>query len=134
MSTTPQPASAGDGRVSFLSASTLLAPATIFVATGLIVPLAILFRYSLNQFDPRRMMIDAFSIENYVKFFTDPFYTNILGTTLRVSAICTVICLLMGLPLAYVLARTQSRYKNILIDPATASQHSASLHAAPRTG
>lgn len=115
MSTTPQPASAGDGRVSFLSASTLLAPATIFVATGLIVPLAILFRYSLNQFDPRRMMIDAFSIENYVKFFTDPFYTNILGTTLRVSAICTVICLLMGLPLAYVLARTQSRYKNILI-------------------
>lgn len=115
MSSKQQPGATTDGRTSFLSASTLLAPATIFVLVGLLVPLAILFRYSLNRFEPRRMMVDAFSIENYVKFFTDPFYTNILGTTLRVSAICTVICLLMGLPLAYVLARTQSRYKNILI-------------------
>lgn len=108
-------APSADGRIGFLSASTLIAPATIFVAVGLLIPLAILFRYSLNRFEPRRMMVDAFSIENYVKFFTDPFYTNIFFTTLRVSAICTVICLIMGLPLAYVLARTQSRYKNILI-------------------
>ncbi len=116
MSSTRKPGAApADGQISFLSASTLLAPATIFVLIGLLMPLAILFRYSLNKFEPRRMMIDAFSLENYVKFFTDPFYTNILGTTLRVAAICTVICLLMGLPLAYVLARTQSRYKNILI-------------------
>lgn len=115
MSSTQQPSGTTDGRTSFLSASTLLAPATIFVLVGLLVPLAILFRYSLNRFEPRRMMVDAFSFENYVKFFTDPFYTNILGTTLRVSAICTIACLLMGLPLAYVLARTQSRYKNILI-------------------
>lgn len=116
MSSTRQPAgAAADGRIGFLSASTLLAPATIFVAVGLLVPLAILFRYSLNRFEPRRMMVDAFSIENYVKFFTDPFYTNIFGTTLRVAAICTIACLIMGLPLAYVLARTQSRHKNILI-------------------
>ncbi len=113
--TTLKGAQSADGRISFLSASTLIAPATIFVAVGLLIPLAILFRYSLNRFEPRRMMVDAFSIENYVKFFTDPFYTNILMTTLRVSAICTVICLIMGLPLAYVLARTQSRFKNILI-------------------
>lgn len=116
MSSTRQPAgAAADGRIGFLSASTLLAPATIFVAVGLLVPLAILFRYSLNRFEPRRMMVDAFSIENYVKFFTDPFYTNIFGTTLRVAAICTIACLIMGLPLAYVLAHTQSRHKNILI-------------------
>ena len=36
------------------------------------MPLAILFRYSLNQFDPRRIMIEAVTLENYVKFFTDP--------------------------------------------------------------
>ena len=38
-----------------------------------------------------------------------------MATTLRVAALCTVICLVMGLPLAYVLARTQTRYKNVLI-------------------
>jgi putative spermidine/putrescine transport system permease protein len=102
-------------RTSWLTAGSLVGPATIFVALGLLVPLAILFRYSLNRFEPRRMMVEAFTLDNYVKFFADPFYTGIFFTTLRVAALCTLICLIMGLPLAYVLARTQTRYKNILI-------------------
>jgi putative spermidine/putrescine transport system permease protein len=104
-----------DSRTSLLSASTLIGPATVFVALGLLAPLAILFRYSLNHFEPRRMMVEAFTAENYIKFFSDPFYTAIFWTTLKVAAICTAACLVMGLPLAYVLARTQSRYKNLLI-------------------
>lgn len=100
---------------SLLSATTLLGPATVFVAAGLLVPLAILFRYSFNIFEPRRMMVETFSLDNYVKFFSDPYYTGVLWTTLRVAFLCTIVCLAMGLPLAYVLARTQSRFKNVLI-------------------
>ena len=100
---------------SLLSATTLVGPATVFVAAGLLVPLAILFRYSFDKVDPRRIMIDTFSFDNYLKFFSDPYYTGVLATTLRVSALCTVVSLAMGLPLAYVLARTQSRFKNVLI-------------------
>ncbi|MFM9938117.1 MAG: ABC transporter permease [Hyphomicrobiaceae bacterium] len=100
---------------SLLSAGTLLGPATFVVVLGLLLPIAILFRYSLNQFRPRVMMVEAFTAENYIRFFTDPFYTNIFFTTLRVALICTLVCLLLGFPLAYVLARTESRYKNILI-------------------
>jgi putative spermidine/putrescine transport system permease protein len=100
---------------SLLSATTLIGPATIFVAAGLLGPLAILLRYSFNRFEPRRMMVETFSLDNYVKFFADPYYTGVLWTTLRVAALCTVTCLVMGLPLAYLLARTQSRFKNVLI-------------------
>lgn len=104
-----------EGRSSLLSASMLIGPATVFVVLGLLAPLAILFRYSLNRFEPRRMMVEAVTADNYVRFFSDSFYTDIFWTTLRVAALCTVICLVMGLPLAYVLARTQTRYKNLLI-------------------
>jgi putative spermidine/putrescine transport system permease protein len=100
---------------SLLSATALVGPATAFVTVGLLAPLAILLRYSFNRFDPRRMMIETFSLDNYVKFFADPYYTGVLWTTLRVAALCTVACLIMGLPLAYVLARTQSRFKNVMI-------------------
>lgn len=97
------------------TAASLLLPATLFVAIGLLVPIAILFRYSLNAFVPGKFMVDALTIENYVKFFTDPFYLAVLWRTLRVAVFCTVSCLIFGFPLAYVLARTQSRYKNLLI-------------------
>src|ERR1700694_2172064 len=90
---------------SWLSATTLVGPATAFVTVGLLVPLAILFRYSFNHLDPRRVMVETFSLDNYIKFFADPYYTGVLWTTLRVAALCTVACLVMGLPLAYVLAR-----------------------------
>lgn len=105
----------GRGGGSRLSAGALIGPATILVALGLILPIAILFRYSFNQFRPRVMMVEAFTLENYVKFFTDPFYVTVFFTTLRVALICTAICLILGFPLAYVLARTQTRFKNVLI-------------------
>jgi len=60
-------------------------------------------------------MVDAFTFKNYVKFFADPYYTGVLWTTFRVAILCTVVCLAMGLPLAYVLARTSTRFKNVLI-------------------
>ena len=94
-------------RSSALTATALLGPATIFVAIGLLVPLAILLRYSLNDFvAAKKMMVEAVTLENYVKFFTDPYYTAILWTTVRIAAAVTAVCLVLGFPLAYVLART----------------------------
>ena len=93
----------------------MLAPASIMVAIGIVIPIVILFRYSLNQFTPAKMMVDAFTAANYVKFFTDPFYVAVLLLTIRVAAICTAICVVVGFPMAYVLARTRSRYKNLLL-------------------
>jgi putative spermidine/putrescine transport system permease protein len=100
---------------SLLSATTLIGPATVFVVVGLLLPLAILLRYSFNTMNARRIMVETFSIANYEKFFADSYYTSVLWTTFRVAALCTVVCLVMGLPLAYVLARTQSRFKHVLI-------------------
>ena len=99
-----------------LTASALIGPATIFIAVCLLAPLAILLRYSLNDFVPaKKMMVEAVTIANYVKFFTDPYYTTILGTTVRIAVTVTVACLIIGFPLAYVVARSQSRFKHLLI-------------------
>ena len=115
VATGPAQLQSDEGPSSLLSAAALVGPATAFVTVGLLLPLLILLRYSFNKLGPRRVMIETFSPDNYVKFFADPYYTGVLWTTLRVAALCTVVCLVMALPLAYVLARTQSRVKNVLI-------------------
>jgi putative spermidine/putrescine transport system permease protein len=98
------------------TAAALLAPATVFVALCLLAPLVILFRYSLNDFvATKKMMVEAVTLANYVRFFTDPYYTSILGVTLRIAVTVTAACLILGFPLAYVVARTQSRFKHLLI-------------------
>jgi putative spermidine/putrescine transport system permease protein len=98
-----------------MSAAALVTPATGVVVVGLLVPIGILFRYSLNRFVPGQLMVDAVTLDNYVKFFTDPFYVTVLLRTLRVASVCMVLCLVAGFPLAYVLARTRARGKSLLI-------------------
>jgi putative spermidine/putrescine transport system permease protein len=100
---------------SLITASSLIGPATMLTVLGLILPLMLLFRYSLNLYDPIEFMVETVSLENYIKFFSDSYYTDIFWRTIRVAVTCTLFCLVMGFPLAYVLARTQSRFKHILI-------------------
>lgn len=95
-----------------LSASTLLAPATVLTCIMLLAPLAILARYSLNRFDPTALMVTALTPANYVRFFSDPFYLSVLGTTVRVTAIVTAACLLIAVPMAWRMARSTSRWKS----------------------
>jgi putative spermidine/putrescine transport system permease protein len=97
------------------TAAAMIAPASIVVTIGIVVPILILFRYSLNQYTPAKMMVDAVTLENYARFFTDPFYVAVLLRTIRVAALCTVICVVLAFPMAYCLARTRSRFKNLLL-------------------
>jgi len=97
------------------TAAAMIAPASLVVTVGIVVPILILFRYSLNQYTPAKMMVDAITLENYVKFFTDPFYVAVLVRTIRVAALCTAICVVLAFPMAYCLARTRSRFKNLLL-------------------
>jgi len=81
----------------------------------LVLPLLLLFRYSLNRFEPGQFMVEALTLENYVNLVTDSYYRNVMLTTLWVATLCTAICLVAGFPAAYVLARLRGRWKSVLL-------------------
>jgi putative spermidine/putrescine transport system permease protein len=91
----------------------LLLPATLLVLGLLVAPMAMLFRISLNQYDAAQMMREALSAENYLRALADPYYREVLGTTLGVALSCTLLALLIGFPAAYWLARMESRWKSL---------------------
>ncbi|MGE5202293.1 MAG: ABC transporter permease [Acidobacteriota bacterium] len=98
-----------------LTASALVTPATIVVVLLLVLPLLLLLRYSFNRFIPGQFMVEAVTAENYLKVFSDPYYRNVLFVTAGIAALCTALCLVIGYPAAYLLARTRSRHKSWLI-------------------
>ena len=98
-----------------IAAVSLLGPASLLMLLVLVVPLGFMLRDSLNRFDPTEMMIAAVTGENYLRFFVDPFYRGVLYTTIRVSVIVTAACLAFGLPMAWRLARSTSRWKPALV-------------------
>ena len=98
-----------------ISAALLLGPATILVCVTMVAPLALLARYSLNRFDPTQLMVTALTLQNYTRFVSDAFFLSVLGTTIRVSVIVTASCLILGIPMAWRLARTESRWKSAYV-------------------
>ena len=90
-------------------------PALLVVLIVIVLPGLQLVRYSFNRFDPVEMMTAALTLENYVKFLHDPYYHAVLVTTIEVAALCTVLALVLGFPVAYSLAKTRSRHKSLLM-------------------
>jgi len=103
------------GRVPRMLGPSMAFPASLVVLLIIMVPILMLFRYSFNHFDTVEMMQEAFTFENYVRFFADPYYRDVFITTVWVAALCTVLALVLGFPVAYFLAKTQSRYKSLFI-------------------
>lgn len=98
-----------------IAGASIAFPASLVVLGIIVVPLFLMMGYSFNHFDPMELMQETFTLENYYKFFSDPYYRKVFYSTLGVAALCTTFALVLGLPVAYFLAKTQSRYKSLFI-------------------
>ena len=58
---------------------------------------------------------DTVSMVNYLRFFTDSFYLNTLWITVKTSALAALFTLILGFPVAYLIARMRSRWSMFLL-------------------
>lgn len=91
----------------------LLWPALILFFILFVLPQASLLGYSFRP-DPQSEE-QGITLENFSRFFGDPYYLRILGRTLVMGLGVTAICLVLGFPLAYWLARVESRWRTVLL-------------------
>lgn len=57
----------------------------------------------------------AFTLESYTNFFSSSFNLNILWRTIKVSLIVTVCTIILGLPTAYYISRTNKKWRSLLM-------------------
>src|SRR5258708_1645349 len=58
---------------------------------------------------------DALTLAQYTRFFTDPFYLGAVFTTIRVGLITCLVCIVLGYPVALVMARGSALQSQILM-------------------
>lgn len=93
----------------------LLSPALTAVTLLLFVPLLFILVYSFWLRTATGADVAGFYLDNWEEALTDPFYRDILISTLRIAAITTVACALMGYPSAYFIARSQGNKAVLLL-------------------
>ena len=98
-SATPAPA----GRVGWLAA-----PAVGYLAVVYALPLLWLLSRSL-------VGPDGISVSRFVTFFSDPYSWRVIGNTLRIAVLVTVLCLALGFPVAVAMSRAGPVMQAVLL-------------------
>ncbi len=106
--------SAGDRRRPGWRAWALLAPMVLWLLLFVVVPTAILFVYSFCERDEVGGVIFSFTLENYQRVL-DPVYLMIFTRSVGYAGLTTLICVIVGYPVAYYIARASEAKRNKLL-------------------
>ncbi len=94
--------------------SQMAIPYIIWAVLMLVLPMALIAFYSFTQ--PGNSIFSfSVTLEHYIKFFTDADFLIILWRSIWIAVKTTVICLFIGYPVAYFIARCEERIQNILV-------------------
>lgn len=94
--------------------SQIAIPYIVWAAVMLVLPMVLIAVYSVTQ--PGNSIVSfTLTLEHYVKFFTDADFLIILWRSLWIAVKTTVICLLLGYPVAYYISRCNEKTQNILV-------------------
>ena len=94
--------------------SQLAFPSLIWAALMLVLPMVLIALYSVTE--PGNTIISfTLTLDHYVKFFTDPDFLIILWRSLWIAIKTTIICLFLGYPVAYFIARSSEKVQNLLV-------------------
>jgi spermidine/putrescine transport system permease protein len=93
----------------------LLSPALTVVILLLFVPLVFVVVYSFWLRPATGADQVGFYLDNWKEALTDSFYRDILLNTLKIAAINTIVCAVMGYPAAYFIARSRANKAILLL-------------------
>jgi putrescine transport system permease protein len=115
-----------DGRRSWLRLAVIVPYAWLLLF--FLAPFAIIFKISLADpvvaLPPFTPLIDwaaegwarvYATVDNYLFLFQDSYYAIIYLSSIKLAAISTLLCLLLGYPMAYFIARQPARWRNMLL-------------------
>ena len=94
--------------------SQLVIPYIAWAVMMLILPMGLIALYSFTK-QGNTIVSFTFTLEHYAKFFTDPDFLIVLWRSLLIALKTTVICLLLGYPVAFFISRSSEKLQNILV-------------------
>lgn len=87
-------------------------PYALFLALFVVIPMLLILFYAFTATVDGKI---TFSFANFLNFFTSTAKLSTLLMSFTIAIISTAICLLIAYPIAYILARSRLKKKNVLL-------------------
>lgn len=94
--------------------SQLALPYIVWAILMLVMPMALIALYSFTQ-QGNTIISFTLTLEHYAKFFTDPDFLLILWRSIVIALKTTIICFLIGYPVAHFISESDEKLQTILL-------------------
>lgn len=112
---TVPPVAAVPARADRAAVTWLVAPALLLFLLFFVLPFGVMALVSVLTGNPLQRDDVSFTGQHWARLFEDVFYWESLVETLRIGLITTLVALLVGYPLAHMMARVRSRLTHALL-------------------
>ena len=92
----------------------LVGPIVLFFLIVFLIPVGLMIRYSLYRQTGSGDIGTEVTLANYIRLFSVDLYSKAMVTTLRVSLLTTLAALLLGFPMALLMARGSALVSRVL--------------------
>ena len=93
----------------------LAAPGALLFTALVVVPLALTLILSFHVYDAASGVKDQTTLAHYTAILSDSYFLNIFWRTLRLAALTTLICAIIGAPEAYILSRMREPWRSVFL-------------------
>ncbi|MEV0582397.1 ABC transporter permease [Nonomuraea sp. NPDC050310] len=101
-------------RPRFWAASAFLGPGLLYLLAFLLIPLALIFGFTVFKRGRFGGIVYEYTAENFARLF-DPLYLGVVVDSLKLAGITTLLALLLGYPTAYAIARLPHKWRTIAL-------------------
>ncbi|SEG66443.1 ABC transporter permease [Bosea lathyri] len=93
----------------------LVSPGALLFLGLVILPLILTVILSFHAYDHTTGIRNEFTLSHYATVLSDDYYLGIFWRTLRLAALTTLICAIIGAPEAYILSRMRDPWRSIFL-------------------
>ena len=89
-------------------------PYVLWITVMIVVPMLLIVLYAFTT-SGNDVLTFQFTLENFKRFVTDSIFLAVLGRSLYIAVVTTLVCILLGYPIAYIIAQFSDRGNTIAI-------------------
>ncbi|HAO61419.1 MAG TPA: ABC transporter permease [Erysipelotrichaceae bacterium] len=91
----------------------LVRPYMVWIFGGIVIPMLLIVLYAFTKHG-NSVMAFQFTLDNFIKFF-DPVFVKVLMKSFEVAVVTTLLCILLGYPIAYIIANVNEKIQTLLL-------------------
>lgn len=89
-------------------------PYLIWSAALIVLPMLLIVVYAFTK-EGNSVINIQFTLDNFERFFSDKVFFNVLKRSLYIAVATTIVCIILGYPLAYIIAGMKPRSQVVMV-------------------